>query len=119
MRAEQTHYNKTEKDIGDIMKYLLEGNKDKNEIMVTVNGKELMKICLSSFINEADKFLNDQQDDIFAKSINKYSPYGHAIQFQRDFKDDNNLLIFVYCGLLSGAADSTVSGLKAFVEKYR
>ena len=101
------------------MNFLLEADKDKDQIKVVVSNTELMRISLSSFIEEADKFIKDKQDAIFAKSIDNYSKYGHAIEFQRDLSNDNLLSIFIYNELVNGAVYSTINELKSFVEKYR
>lgn len=101
------------------MNFLLEADKDKDQIKVVVSNTELMRISLSSFIEEADKFLNDKQDDIFAKSIDNYSRYGHAIEFQRDLSNENLLSIFIYNELVNGAVYSTINELKSFVQEYR
>lgn len=109
------------------MNYRLEGNKRNNLVDVLVfedeeNSKSsIMKLRLNEFIEEFDKFYNDDQDSMFVKADDYYQ-YGGAIEFHRNIfsRKEDSIYACIYCGFYSGLiSDLCVKDLKSFVDNHR
>jgi len=110
-------------------RYSLKPNRRTNTLDIGVfDGKSsfsitIMKVNLVRFIEEAEKFLKGEQDDIFIQGHQYYSSHGEAIEIKRDFMKEeieNDLLyLFVYCGASSGYCNISYTDLQKFVDNAK